>query len=40
MPGSVESITAGWLMLLGGVFMLAGVALHLAENHGHEHTHT
>jgi drug/metabolite transporter (DMT)-like permease len=31
--------SAGWLMLLGGVFMLAGVMLHLAESHGHEHTH-
>ena len=31
--------SAGWLMLLGGVFMLAGVVLHLAESHGHEHTH-
>jgi len=31
--------TAGWLMLLGGVLMLAGVVLHLAESHGHEHTH-
>jgi drug/metabolite transporter (DMT)-like permease len=31
--------SAGWLMLLGGGFMLAGVLLHLAESHGHEHTH-
>lgn len=31
--------SAGWLMLLGGVLMLAGVVLHLAERHGHEHTH-
>ena len=31
--------SAGWLMLLGGVLMLAGVVLHLAESHGHEHTH-
>lgn len=31
--------SAGWLMLLGGLFMLAGVVLHLAESHGHEHTH-
>lgn len=30
---------AGLLMLLGGVLMLAGVVLHLAESHGHEHTH-
>jgi drug/metabolite transporter (DMT)-like permease len=27
-----------WFML-GGAFMLAGVWLHLAENHGHEHAH-
>lgn len=31
--------SAGWLMLLGGLLMLAGVVLHLAESHGHEHTH-
>lgn len=31
--------SAGWLMLLGGVLMLAGVLLHLAESHVHEHTH-
>lgn len=31
--------SAGWLMLLGGIFMLAGVVLHLAESHGHEHIH-
>lgn len=31
--------SAGYLMLLGGVLMLAGVAMHLAESHGHEHTH-
>ncbi|RQO83927.1 DMT family transporter [Acidovorax sp. FJL06] len=31
--------SAGGLMLLGGALMLAGVALHLAESHGHEHTH-
>ena len=31
--------SAGWLMLLGGVLMLLGVVLHLAESHGHEHTH-
>jgi drug/metabolite transporter (DMT)-like permease len=31
--------SAGWLMLLGGVLMLAGVLLHLAETHGHEHSH-
>lgn len=27
------------LMLLGSFFMLAGVLLHLAESHGHEHEH-
>ena len=31
--------SAGWLMLLGGLLMLAGVVLHLAERHDHEHTH-
>lgn len=31
--------SAGWLMLLGGALMLAGVLLHLVEDHGHEHTH-
>ena len=31
--------SAGWLMLLGGAFMLAGVVLHLAESHVHEHRH-
>lgn len=31
--------SAGWLMLLGGLLMLAGVVLHLAESHGHEHAH-
>ncbi|MBK6787934.1 MAG: DMT family transporter [Betaproteobacteria bacterium] len=29
----------GWLMALGGGLMLAGVVLHLAESHGHEHEH-
>jgi drug/metabolite transporter (DMT)-like permease len=29
----------GWLMPLGGLLMLAGVLLHLAERHGHEHLH-
>jgi hypothetical protein len=31
--------SAGWGMALGGVLMLAGVILHLAEEHGHEHEH-
>ncbi len=29
----------GWLMAAGGALMLAGVVLHLAESHGHEHEH-
>lgn len=31
--------SASWLMALGSVLMLAGVVLHLAEAHGHEHAH-
>lgn len=31
--------SAGWLMGLGGLCMLMGVVLHLAERHGHEHSH-
>jgi drug/metabolite transporter (DMT)-like permease len=31
--------SAGGLMALGSVLMLAGVVLHLAESHGHEHEH-
>lgn len=31
--------SAGWLMVLGGLCMLMGVVLHLAERHGHEHSH-
>jgi len=31
--------SAGWLMGAGGLLMLLGVVLHLAENHGHEHRH-
>lgn len=31
--------SAGWGMALGGLLMLAGVALHLAESHDHEHEH-
>jgi drug/metabolite transporter (DMT)-like permease len=31
--------SASGLMLLGSVLMLAGVVLHLAESHGHEHAH-
>lgn len=31
--------SGGGLMLLGGLLMLAGVALHLLENHDHEHRH-
>lgn len=29
----------GWIMLAAGLLMLAGVALHLMESHGHLHTH-
>jgi drug/metabolite transporter (DMT)-like permease len=29
----------GWIMLAAGGLMLAGVALHLLESHGHLHTH-
>lgn len=29
----------GWIMLIAGLLMLAGVALHLMESHGHPHTH-
>jgi len=28
-----------WMLVVGGVFMLAGVVLHLLESHGHEHDH-
>ncbi|MBI5722280.1 MAG: EamA family transporter [Burkholderiales bacterium] len=31
--------SAGWLMAAGGLLMLVGVVLHLAESHGHEHEH-
>jgi drug/metabolite transporter (DMT)-like permease len=31
--------SAGWMMAAGGALMLAGVLLHLAESHGHEHAH-
>jgi drug/metabolite transporter (DMT)-like permease len=31
--------SAGWVMAAGGVLMLVGVTLHLAESHGHEHDH-
>ncbi len=31
--------SAGGLMVLGGLLMLSGVALHLAEDHGHDHIH-
>ena len=31
--------SVGWIMLAAGVLMLAGVALHLMESHGHLHTH-
>lgn len=28
-----------WLLVLGGIFMVAGVVLHLLESHGHAHEH-
>lgn len=31
--------SATWMMAVGGVLMLAGVSLHLAESHGHAHDH-
>lgn len=31
--------SAGWLLVVGGALMLAGVVLHLMESHGHEHEH-
>jgi drug/metabolite transporter (DMT)-like permease len=31
--------SAGWGMAAGGLLMLLGVALHLAESHAHEHDH-
>ena len=31
--------SAGWIIAAGGALMLAGVILHLAESHGHEHEH-
>ncbi|HZA95035.1 MAG TPA: DMT family transporter [Burkholderiaceae bacterium] len=31
--------SAGWLMALGCLLMLAGVILHILESHGHEHEH-
>lgn len=31
--------SAGWGMAAGGLLMLLGVALHLAESHDHEHEH-
>jgi drug/metabolite transporter (DMT)-like permease len=42
--GALLAITLGdrslsWGMAAGGGLMLAGVALHLAESHGHEHAH-
>ncbi|MEP7297461.1 MAG: DMT family transporter [Burkholderiales bacterium] len=31
--------SADWMMATGGALMLAGILLHLAESHGHEHVH-
>jgi drug/metabolite transporter (DMT)-like permease len=30
---------SSWMLAAGGALMLLGVLLHLAESHGHEHTH-
>ena len=37
---ALETAPAGWGLALGGLLMLAGVILHLAEDHAHEHEHT
>jgi drug/metabolite transporter (DMT)-like permease len=42
--GAAVAVTMGdqstsWLMASGSILMLAGVVLHLAESHGHEHGH-
>jgi drug/metabolite transporter (DMT)-like permease len=42
--GAILSVSLGdrfmsWGVALGGVLMLLGVFLHLAESHGHEHDH-
>lgn len=42
--GAIVAIAMGdrnlsWAMALGGLLMLAGVLLHLAESHSHEHEH-
>jgi drug/metabolite transporter (DMT)-like permease len=42
--GAAAAIALGdrsgtWIMLLGGLLMVLGVALHLAESHEHMHTH-
>lgn len=31
--------SASWMLAVGGLLMLAGVLLHLAESHGHAHDH-
>jgi ABC-type nickel/cobalt efflux system permease component RcnA len=31
--------SGSWVMAVGGVLMLLGVALHLMESHGHAHRH-
>jgi drug/metabolite transporter (DMT)-like permease len=36
---SMGDHSTGWLTAAGSVLMLAGVALHLAESHGHRHEH-
>jgi drug/metabolite transporter (DMT)-like permease len=42
--GAAEAVllgdrSSGWPMAAGGALMMAGVLLHLAESHGHEHEH-
>lgn len=42
--GAVIAIALGdrsgtWVMAVGGLLMVLGVVLHLAESHGHEHVH-
>ena len=36
---TMDSRSGTWMLVVGGGLMLAGMALHLFESHGHEHTH-
>lgn len=36
---ALGSRSGTWMLAVGGVLMLLGVALHLLESHGHEHDH-